>query len=120
MASLRVRSEFRDLAAYQRSVAVGRDLRREIRRWSAFDRWSIGIQLIRAIDSVGANIAEASGRLHALDRRRFLLNARGSLREAEHWLVTAKEAGLFDSDALERLERIAHPLAGLINRHTPN
>ena len=112
-----MRSEFRDLAAYQRSVALASDLRREIRPWSRFDRWSIGIQLIRAVDSVGANIAEASGRLHALDRRRFLLNARGSLREAEHWLVTAEQAGLLGPEALERLEGVAQPLAGLIKRH---
>jgi four helix bundle protein len=115
-----VRSEFRDLAAYQRSVVLARDLRQEIRRWSSFDRWSIGIQMIRAIDSVGANIAEASGRLHVLDRRRFLLNARGSLHETEHWILTAQEAALLAPETMDRLEGIARPLAGLISRHAPD
>lgn len=54
----------------------------------------IGDQLIRSIDSIGANIAEGYGRFHYLDRIKFLYNARGSLLEAKHWLELIEERNL--------------------------
>jgi four helix bundle protein len=112
-----VRSEFRDLVAYDLVRALANELHQAIAAWPKFDRWSVGIQLIDAVDSVGANIAEAAGRLHAPDRRRILLIARGSLYETEHWLLTAEERGLLAAGSTDRLDEIARTLAGLINRH---
>lgn len=51
----------------------------------------IGDQFIRAIDSMGANIAEGYGRFHYLDRTKFYYIARGSLFESKHWLFLLKE-----------------------------
>lgn len=45
----------------------------------------IGDQWIRAIDSISANIAEAYGRYHYLDKNKFYYNARGSLYESLDW-----------------------------------
>lgn len=45
-----------------------------------------GDQFLRAIDSVGANIAEGYARYQALDQVRFYYIARGSVSEAiNHW-----------------------------------
>ena len=49
------------------------------------DKKIMGDQWITAVDSMGANIAEANGRYHYLDRNRFYFFARGSLKEATHW-----------------------------------
>jgi four helix bundle protein len=114
-----VRSAFKDLAAYQRATALAHQLHRAIALWPKFERWELGMQLLRAADSVGANIAEASGRYHPLDRRHLLVVARGSLHEVEHWLATAEERGLLHCDALPDLAAIARPLEGLINKQTP-
>ncbi len=60
--------------------------------WSVYDKLDtqnkiiLGSQFIRAVDSVGANIAEGFGRYHFLDKIRFFYNSRGSLYEAKHWL----------------------------------
>jgi four helix bundle protein len=62
--------------------------------WPWFDRSTVGVQLVRAADSVGANIAEANGRWHEKDKKRFFVNARGSLHESEHWILCAEERGL--------------------------
>jgi four helix bundle protein len=69
------------------------------------DRQSIGPQLIRATTSVGANIAEASGRWHEQDRRRFLWIARSSLHETEHWITCAEERGLPERGTSDRIAR---------------
>ena len=57
-------------------------------------RFSIGQQFIKAVDSIGANIAEGFGRYHYMDSVRFYYNARGSLWESKHWAELLYERGL--------------------------
>jgi four helix bundle protein len=108
-------SSFRRLVAYQLATALAGDVHARVRQWPSLDRWSSGIQLIRAIDSVGANIAEAVGRWHTPDRRRLLIIARGSLYESEHWILQGEARGLFPIGMNERIDEIARTLNGLIS-----
>jgi four helix bundle protein len=50
--------------------------------------------LVRAADSIGANIAEANGRAKGPDQSRLLVIARGSIYETQHWLERARSRGL--------------------------
>ena len=111
-----MRSEFRDLAAYQRATKLADELWEQVHGWNSSARWSVGMQLVRAADSIGANIAEATGRWHPKDELRFLRVARGSLLETEHWITTAERRGLLEPATSERLDGIARPLSGLINK----
>jgi len=60
--------------------------------WDDFDKWShkvqntIGYQIIRAADSIAANIAEGYGRYTPADRKKFYLYSRGSFEETKAWL----------------------------------
>jgi four helix bundle protein len=112
-------SSFRDVAAYARAATLANEVHALVVRWPSFELWSTGIQLVRAADSIAANIAEALGRWHEPDRRRLLVIARGSLYEAEHWLLTAEHRGLLDRGTHKRLDEIARPLNGLIKRSGP-
>ena len=60
-----MRSKFNDLVVYRLSVSLADELYEATREWKPFERWSIGLQLMRAMDSVGANIAVCT----ALDSR---------------------------------------------------
>ena len=51
----------------------------EVDQWEHFARDTVGKQLVRAIDSVGANIAESHGRYYYRDKLNFLYYARGSI-----------------------------------------
>src|SRR5215212_12252416 len=112
-------SNFKSLAVYQRSRELAELLYDFVARWPAFDRETAGIQLIRAVDSISANIAEAGGRWTAADKRKFLTIARGSLYETEHWIDTAERRGLIGADLSGQLADIARPLNGLIKEPTP-
>ena len=76
--------------------------------------------LLRAVDSVCANVAEATGRWHTPDRRRLLYIARGSLAETEHWLRCGERRGLLPGGYSERLSDIRRPLNGLIKKAPPD
>jgi four helix bundle protein len=114
---LDVASKFHDLVAYRLAAAIADELWGLVANWTPFDRWSIGMQLVRAADSVGANIAEATGRWHEPDKRRLLYVARGSLYETEHWLARAEARHLFPTEELaERLSELGRTLNGLLKR----
>jgi four helix bundle protein len=60
--------------------------------WNDFDAWdkkvqnTVGYQIIRASDSIAANIAEGYGRFTPPDRKKFYLYSRGSFEETMAWL----------------------------------
>jgi four helix bundle protein len=109
-----VPGNFRDLKAYRLATQLAADLHRSVREWPKFERYVIGDQLVRAAHGVGANIAEATGRWHVPDRRRFLWMARGSLSETEHWILSAEEQGLLPVGTSNQTDEIARLLNGLI------
>jgi four helix bundle protein len=113
-------SRFTDLVAYRIARELADQLHAEAISWESFDRWSIGIQMVRAVDSIGANIAEAFGRSSTADIRRLLFIARGSAFEMEHWIDAAGSRGLLDATTYEaRLQELARTLNGLIRRPGP-
>jgi four helix bundle protein len=65
------------------------------RIWDDYDDWSIkaqrtiGYQIIRAADSISANLAEGFGRFTPADRKMFYRYARGSFEETKAWLRKA-------------------------------
>jgi four helix bundle protein len=117
--SVLVASRFRDLLAYRRAMELAHEVHAAVEHWPLLDRKTLGEQLIRAATSVDANIAEASGRWHERDRRQLLFIARGSLREAEHWIAYSEQRGLLARGTADRIDEIARLLDGLIKKAPP-
>ena len=108
-------SRHRNFVAYKLAAALADDLHDLVVTWTSFELWSVGIQLVRAADSVGANIAEGLGRETPPDERRFLVMARASLREVEHWLERAAARDLLGDERFEpRTTELGRVLSGLI------
>ncbi|MEA3245572.1 MAG: four helix bundle protein [Gemmatimonadota bacterium] len=79
-------------------------------------------QLLRAVTSVAANVAEGYGRPTVPDRLRFLSFAAGSVREAHMWYEAAEPAlsVVIVRDRCARLARTRRILLGLLSRLRAN
>lgn len=106
---------FQDLAVYKLSEELSDTIWDIVREWDVLARDTVGKQLIRAADSIGANIAEGSGRGSNGDTRRFLRVARGSLLETQHWLRRAFRRKLLNSDQTVILQTIMDKLPLKLN-----
>ena len=87
------------------------------REWKIFERDTVGKQLVRAADSIGANIAEGTGRYAFKDNKRFVRIARGSLYETHHWLRRAFKRGLLSDGQVEELRPLIHELRPRLNAY---
>lgn len=83
------------------------------------ERFGITDQLRRASSSVGANIAEGSGRHTTKDQSAFYWRARSSLLEVDNFLELAHDLGYLEIEEyrklLNHLNKIAFLLTRLIN-----
>jgi len=73
-------------------------------------------QIRRAALSVSANIAEAFGRNHTLDKVNFYYVARGSVTETQSHLEYGKRVGYLDAKAAESLAQRLTSVYNDINR----
>jgi four helix bundle protein len=105
---------FEELRVLQSAEAVADGIWRRVVRWEAFARDTVGKQMARAADSIGANMAEAYGRFHYGEKLQFLYDAHGSLFEAKYWLNRAEARGLVPladaADYAAELTGLARPL----------
>jgi len=80
---------FTNLRVYQLSEKLADEIWHIVEDWDYFAKDTLGKQIVRSADSIGANIAEGSGRYNYKDNKRFIRIARGSLNETRHWLRRA-------------------------------
>jgi four helix bundle protein len=84
---------FEELQVYQLAEKLADEIWQIARQWERFAKESVGRQIVRSADSIGANLAEGVGRNSFQDNRRFVRIARGSLYETRHWLRRAYKRG---------------------------
>lgn len=86
-----------------------------VMRWDHFAKTTVGSQLVRAADSIGANIAEGWGRESLKEKVRFCQIARGSLAEVRHWLRRAHRRGLLSQASVDDLSPVLERLGPRLN-----
>ena len=89
-----------------------------VKNWNYFEKETIGKQLVRAADSISANIAESHARYHYKDKQKFEYYARGSFEETKCWLRKCYRRRLLTNDQIRILnihvKRIGPKLNALI------
>jgi four helix bundle protein len=108
-------TELEDLEVLKNVEAIADHIWHEVNNWDAFARDVVGKQLTRAVDSVGANIAESYGRFHYGNKLNFLYYARGSLFETKYWINRSASRNLFKKEQAETFAKQLTHIARQIN-----
>jgi len=71
--------------------------------WDYFLKDTIGKQMVKAADSISANIAEGYGRFFYKESKKFYYYARGSIQESKSWLSKCKRRRLIEESRCDEL-----------------
>ncbi|MGB3777739.1 MAG: four helix bundle protein [Tunicatimonas sp.] len=108
---------FEELEVYQVAEQLCDHVWNVVQTWERFPQNTVGTQLVRSADSIGANIAEGTGRGSFADNKRFVRIARGSLYETRHWLRRAYQRNLLSASDIEPLKAMMNELSPRLNAY---
>ena len=90
-----------------------------VSKWDSLPKSTLGRQIINAIDSISANIAEGFGRYTKKDKIRFYRISYGSLFESLDWNEKARKRKLVTKEEYEKifneLQKLPKSIHHLIN-----
>ncbi len=86
-----------------------------IMKWDWFNKRTLGVQFITALDSIAGNIAEGFGRFHKKDKIKFYYNSRASVYESAHWCIKADKRKLLAKKEAEQIMQGLRKLPKEIN-----
>ena len=108
-----------ELKVYQESMEIAEDIWQIVIDWGYCEKDTIGRQMVRAIDSVAANLSEGFGRYHYKENKNFCYYSRGSLYESKTWLTKARNRNLLSetkyNSLLISIDKISIKLNNYIN-----
>ena len=96
---------------------IGRTVWEEVHSWGMFEKDTLGKQMVRAADSISANLSEAYGRYSIPDRKRFAYIARGSLCETLNWLTKSMERNLVIEESGQVIQMALEKLSFRLNAY---
>jgi four helix bundle protein len=106
------------LEVYQIAEIFSDEIWLIVEKWDHFTKDTIGKQLVRAADSISANIAEGYGRFYYSESKQFYFYSRGSIQETKSWLSKCKRRKIIDNAICDLLivqaEKILIKLNGFI------
>lgn len=107
------------ISAYCKSFEFSNEIWKVVITWDYFAKDTVGKQLVRAVDSVSANIAEGFGRYSKKDKIRFYRISMGSLEEVADWIKKSLARELISpqtgSDYLLTIDNLRKEIYNLIN-----
>ncbi len=111
------KTHFENLQVYQLAEKLADEIWKIVVTWDTLARNTVGTQIIRSADSIGANLAEGSGRGSNQDYKRFIKISRGSLYETRHWLRRAYKRDLLSKEQINVLSPLIDELTPKLNAY---
>ncbi|MCM0593655.1 MAG: four helix bundle protein [Gloeotrichia echinulata DVL01] len=108
---------FQELQVYKLSERLADEIWKMVDGWNFFAKDTIGKQIVRSVDSIGANIAEGVGRGSYQENRRFVKIVRGSLNETQHWLRRAYTRNLLTTEQINAITPMINELSPKLNSY---
>jgi len=90
-----------ELQVYNLSMDMAEKIWIIVKEWDYFAKDTIGKQLVRAVDSIAANLSEGYGRYHFREKVNFSYYSRGSLFESKTWLTKAHNRNLVTGESFD-------------------
>ena len=115
-----------ELQVYQLSMTIAERIWVIVIGWDYFAKDVVGKQLMKAADSVAANLSEGFGRYFYKENKQFCYYSRGSLFETKTWIRKANNRKLIDEktylEIISELDTIGVKLNNYIKTigKTPN
>ena len=106
-----------DLRTYQIAMEISEQIWEIVAKWNYFEKDTIGKQLVRAADSIAANISEGYGRFHYKENKHFCYYSRGSLYETKTWLTKAHNRNLISNKDFASFEEEINTIAIKLNKY---
>ncbi|MFH1201784.1 MAG: four helix bundle protein [Candidatus Omnitrophota bacterium] len=111
--------ELEDISAYRIAFDLSNYVWDIVTKWDYFAKDTIGKQLVKAIDSISANIAEGFGRYFKKDKVNFYRYSYGSISESFDWIEKANKRNLLKEKEYqhicEELKKLPKEINHLIN-----
>lgn len=82
--------QLNDIDAYKTAFNLSNYVWNVVIKWDYFAKNTVGEQLVEAVDSISANIAEGFGRYSKKDKVKFYRYSNGSLKECFDWNQKSK------------------------------
>jgi len=110
--------QLEDLEVYKEALKIADEIWNIVSKWDCFQKDTVGKQIVKPSDSIGANISEGYGRYFHEEYLQFCYYSRGSLFETKTWLLKASNRKLITkenySDLNEKLNLLKMKLNGYI------
>jgi four helix bundle protein len=115
--------DFKDLRVWSKAHSLTIGIYKVTKEFPREELFGITSQIRRAASSIGANIAEGTGRRSDGELTRFLHIARGSAAELEYHLLLARDLDLLPNPKFDMLRRqvdeVQRMLTSLIQQVQP-
>ncbi len=107
--------ELEDLEVYQEANIIADEIWNIVSTWDYFQKDTVGKQIVKSSDSIGANISEGYGRYFYKENLQFCYYARGSLFETKTWLLKSFNRGLISDEKYSELKDKVYSLQKKLN-----
>ncbi len=94
------------LEIQERAASIAKEVYGIVKEWDPFHQQTMGVQIVRAADSIGSNISEGYGRSSTAERIQFILIADGSLYEVKYQVALCYDRGLITKQKALELDQM--------------
>ncbi|MBU4444948.1 four helix bundle protein, partial [bacterium] len=112
-----MREDIKSLDVYTESLVFSNLIWQICAEWDYFARKTLGVQLVRAADSISANIAEGYGRFHYKENLNFCYYARGSFEEIKDWIRKAVTRNLISEEHKNQIDHFMSQFLPKLNSY---
>ncbi len=106
-----------ELQVYQLAMDIAERIWNIVIQWDYFAKDTVGKQLIKAADSVAANLSEGFGRFFYKENKQFCYYSRGSLYETKTWLTKSWNRKLINSESFHTFQKDLDTIAIKLNNY---